>query len=211
MTGTHGFPGGGTALKVTERLGELQGLDDNALLLLVIAQLGVTSQGEILAQRVAIEAVVGHDAAQIRVSGEEDTEHVVDLTLVPQSTLKETGHTGDGGSLIRIGLDTDARVVADTEKVVDDLEALVAGGEVDTSDIGDLGKLGGSVVLQEAHHRDDTGWGGVHGEFVLPHGELLDVLGQAGHDVLPVGVEVISHGLVLVSRVDNGGTQGSRG
>lgn len=211
MTRTHGLPGGGTTLEVTECLGELQWLDDDALLLLVVAQLGVTSQGEILAQRVTIETVVSHDTAQIRVSGEEDTEHVVDFTLVPQGTLKEAGDTGDGGSLVRVGLDTDARVVADTEEVVNDLEALVAGGEVDTSDIGDLGELGGSVVLQEAHHRDDTSGGSVYGEFILPHGELLDVLGQAGHDVLSVGVEVVRHGLVLVSRVDDGGTQGSGG
>jgi hypothetical protein len=36
--------------------------------------------------------------------------------------------------------------VADTKQVVDDLEPLVAGGEVDGGDVADLGELGGSVV-----------------------------------------------------------------
>jgi hypothetical protein len=36
--------------------------------------------------------------------------------------------------------------VAHAEQVVDDLEALVAGGEVDGSDVADLGELGGGVV-----------------------------------------------------------------
>jgi hypothetical protein len=35
-------------------------------ILLVVAELSITSQGEVLAQWVAIEAVIGHDTAQIR-------------------------------------------------------------------------------------------------------------------------------------------------
>ena len=143
-------------------------------------------------------------------SGEENTEHVVDLTLVPQSTFKQTSHTGDGSSLVGVGLDTDTGVVADTEHVVHDLEALVTGGEVDTRDVGDLGELGGGVVLQEAHDWDNTGGSGVDGELVLPHGELLDVLGKAGHNVLSIAVQTVGHVLVLVGRVNDSGTEGAR-
>lgn len=157
-----------------------------------------------------VETVIGHDTAQIGVSREEDTEHVVDLTLVPQSTLEQTSHTGDGGGLVGVGLDTDAGVVADTQQVVDDLETLVTGGEVDTGDIGDLSELGGGVVLQEAHDGDNTGWRGVDSKLVLPNGELLDVLGQAGHNILSVAVQTIGHVLVLVGRVDDRGTEGAR-
>lgn len=205
LTRTHRLPSSRAALKVAEGLGELEGLNDDALLLFVIAQLGITGQGEVLAQWVAVETVVGHDAAEIRVAGEEHTEHVVHLTLVPQSTLEETSHTGHGGGLVRVGLDTDAGVVTNAEQVVDDLEALVAGGEVDTSDIGDLGELGGSVVLEEAHHGNNTGGSGVNGELILPHSELLDIFGQTRHNVLPIGVKAVGHGLVLVGRVDHGG------
>lgn len=206
LTRTHGLPGSRAALEVAEGLSELKGFNNDALLLFVVAQLSITGQGEVLAQWVAVEAVIGHDAAQIRVSGEEHTEHVVHLTLVPQSTLEETSHTGHGGGLIRVGLDTDTGVVANAEQVVDDFKALVAGGEVDTRDIGDLGELGGSVVLEEAHHGNNTGGSGVNGELILPDCELLDIFGQAGHNVLPIGVEAIGHGLVLVGRVDHGGT-----
>jgi hypothetical protein len=67
------------------------------------------------------------------------------------------------------------------------------------------------VVLEEAHHGNDTGGSGVHSELILPDCELLDIFGQTGHNVLPIGVKAIGHGLVLVGRVDHGGAQRSRG
>ena len=70
LTRTHGLPSSRAALEVAERLGELKGLNNDALLLFVVAQLSITGQGEVLAQWVAVEAVIGHDAAQIRVSRE---------------------------------------------------------------------------------------------------------------------------------------------
>lgn len=59
------------------------------------------------------------------------------------------------------------------------------------------------MVLQEAHDGNDAGSGYVDGEFVFPHGELLDVLGQAGHDVLAIFVEAVGFVLGLVRRVDD--------
>lgn len=78
--------------------------------------------------------------------GEEDAEKIVDLTLVPVGSIEEGSDTGNGGRLVGVGLDADARVVADTEKVVDDLESLVSGRVVDGSDVANLGVLGRSVV-----------------------------------------------------------------
>lgn len=49
--------------KVTERLGELKWLVDDALLLLVVADFRVSSEGEVFSQGVALETVVGQDAA----------------------------------------------------------------------------------------------------------------------------------------------------
>lgn len=158
-----------------------------------------------------VETVVSHDTAQIGVSREEDTEHVVNLTLVPQGTLKQTSNTGNGSGLVRVGLDTDAGVITDAQQVVNDFETLVTGGEVDTSDIGDLGELGGGVVLEEAYNGDNAGGSSVNSEFILPDSELLDVLGQAGHDVLSVAVQTIGHVLVLVGRVDDRGAEGADG
>lgn len=77
------FPGARAALEVAEGLRQLERLGDDALLLLVVADLGVAGQREVLPQGVALEAVVGHDTAEVGVAGEEDAKHVVHLALVP--------------------------------------------------------------------------------------------------------------------------------
>jgi hypothetical protein len=61
--------------------------------------------------------------------------------------------------------------VTDGQHVVDDLEALVLGGVVDGGDVGDLGVLGGCVVLEEGEDGEDTGRGDVDGDLILPDGE----------------------------------------
>lgn len=137
-------------------------------------------------------------------TGEENAKHVVHFTLVPQSAIEKTGHTGDGLSLVAVCLDADTGVVADAEHVVDDLESLVAGGIVDRSNIGDLCVLGGGVVLEECHDGDQPGGRNIDSELVLPDGELLDVFGKAGHDVLSVFVHGVGLMLVFVGRVDHG-------
>ena len=101
--------------------------------------------------------------------------------------------------------------MTNAKHVVDDLKSLIAGREVDSRDIGDLGELGGSVVLEEANHGKDTSGSGIHCELILPHCELLDIFGQTRHNVLPICVKAVGHGLVLVGRVDHGGAQRSRG
>lgn len=116
----------------------------------------------------AVEAVVGHDASEIRVSDEEDAEQIVDLALVPVGAVVEIAQTGHGGGLVGICLDPQARVVADAEHVVDDLEALVLGGVVDCGDVGDLGVLGSGVVLEEGEGGDDARGRDVDGQFILP-------------------------------------------
>lgn len=71
-------------------------------------------------------------------SGEEDTIKIVDFTLVPVGSIKEGGDAWNRGCLVCIRLDSDARVVAHREQVVDDLEALVASGIIGRSDGADL-------------------------------------------------------------------------
>lgn len=96
VTRSNLFPRRTTALKVPEGLCELEGFDNNALLLFVVSELGVSSKREVLPQWVAVEAVVGHDASEIGVADEEDTEHVVDLTLVPVGAVVEACDGGYG-------------------------------------------------------------------------------------------------------------------
>lgn len=205
------LPSSGASFEVPESLCQLKGLNDDALLLFIVAQLSVAGQREILAERVSIETVVRHNTTQIRVAAEEDTKQVVDLTLVPQSSFVQTRHTGHGAGLVRIGLNTDTGVIADAQQVVDDLEALVTSGEINRGNIGDLGEFGCRVVFQEAHDRDDAGGRNVDRELVLPHRELLNVFGQAGHDILAVLVQALGLVLVLVGGVDDRRAKSSLG
>lgn len=59
-------------------------------------------------------------------------------------------------------------------------------------------------TLQEGEDGYDSGRRDVDNELVFPEGELLDVLGEAGHEPGAVAVEIVSLGLVFISRVDDG-------
>lgn len=135
LTRTNLLPCCRSTTEVPECLGHLERLDDNPLLLLVVADLGVAGHGEVLAQWVAVETVVGHDAPQVRVANEEDTKEIVDLAFVPVGAVVQVAEGGDGSGLVSVRLDPQARVVADGQHVVDDLEALVLGGVVDGGDV----------------------------------------------------------------------------
>lgn len=224
------------ALEVSEGLRHLKRLCDNSLLLLVVPHFRVARQWEILAQRVALETVVGHDTSQIWVANKEDTHQVVSFSLVPVGTLVQRCYGWYGGSLVGIGFDTDARIVAYAEEVVDNLKPLVARGEIDGCDVTDLSELGGSVIcsqckvrhqlhgteatciqvgcskdcfrtFQKGKYGDDSRGRDVDGQFILPHRELLYVLGQAAHQPRAISVEVVGLGLVLVGGVDDRGLQ----
>ena len=66
-----------------EFLGEPHRLVADALFFVVVAHFDEAGHREILAQRMAVEAVVGEDAAKIRMAVEQDAEQVVDFALVP--------------------------------------------------------------------------------------------------------------------------------
>lgn len=89
-------------------------------------------------------------------ANKEDAKQVVDLSLIPVGTVIQAADARNRGGLVGVRLDPNARVVANTEQVVDDLESLVLGRVVDGSDIADLGVLGGGVVLEEREDGNDT-------------------------------------------------------
>lgn len=82
-TRTNRLPYGGATAEIPESLRHLQRLYDNSLLLLVISDLCVSSHREVFPQWVAIEAVVGHDAPQVRMADKKDAEEIIYLPLVP--------------------------------------------------------------------------------------------------------------------------------
>lgn len=104
-------------------------------------------------------------------SDEEDAKKIIDFALVPVGAIIEIAQTGHWSRLIGICLDSDARVVADTEHVVHDLESLVLGGVIDSSNVRDLSVFGSGVVLEEGEGGDDTGGRDIDGQFIFPDGE----------------------------------------
>src|SRR5207237_9350733 len=78
-------------VEAAEFLGELHRLVDDALLNLVPAHLDEAGQREILAQRMALEAVVGEDAAQVGMVGEPHAVEIVGLALEPAGGTEQPG------------------------------------------------------------------------------------------------------------------------
>ena len=124
----HAFPGA-EEIEAAELLGQLHRLVDHALLLVVVAHLDIAGQREVLAQRMALEAVVGEDAAQIGMVGEEDAVHVEGLALEPVRRFQKTGDTdGTGVSSSVRNLTRRRWLCLQRQQVIDDLEALRAPG-----------------------------------------------------------------------------------
>lgn len=132
---TNLLPCRGSASEVPVCLGHLQWFYDDSLLLLVVANLGVSGHWEVLPQWVTVEAVICHYPSQIGMAGEEDAEEVVDFALVPIGTIVESAKRRYRCGLISVGLHPYAGVVSDGKKIVNDLEALVLGGIVYSSDV----------------------------------------------------------------------------
>src|SRR5205823_3881099 len=117
--------------EAAEFLLQLHRLVDDALLLLVVAQLDIAGEREVLAHRMAFEAVVGEDAPQIGMAGEIDAVEVPGLALEPAGGAVDAGDRRDEALLVGGELDADALVELEAQEIVDDLEALGPVGIID--------------------------------------------------------------------------------
>src|SRR5690606_25052904 len=133
----------------TELLPEVDGLVDDAFGFVVVTDLDETGEREILAQRMALEAGVGEDATQVRVSGEEHAVKIVDLALVPVVRREHVDHRRNGRLLVRRDLHADALVLTRRQQMVHHLEPLLARGIIGTRDVDEGEELTLSVALQE--------------------------------------------------------------
>src|SRR5215472_15363703 len=88
----HALPGR-QEIEAAEILRQLHRLVDDALLLLVVAHLDIAGEREILAQRMALEPVIGEEAPEIRMIGKEDAVEVPRFALEPPGG---TEHGNDG-------------------------------------------------------------------------------------------------------------------
>ncbi len=128
---------GAQEVELPEFLAQPHRLVAHALLLVVVAHLDEAGHREVLAQRMALEAIVGQDAAQVRVPVEQHAEKVVGLALVPVGAGKHgqalaTGVASSVATLTRI-----RAVQLRRQQVIDDLEALLALGIVGAADVDD--------------------------------------------------------------------------
>lgn len=164
---------------------------------------------------------------------EENTEHIVNLTLVPVGSVVEGCDGWDRLCLVGVGLDSYAGIVADTEQVVHNLESLIATWEVNCCDIGNSSELGGSVVpvlllvadlfhgphwptpkvaphhyvLEPSEDWNNARWWDVDGQLVLPDAVLLDVFREARENVCAVFMHLLGSGGVFVGWVLNSAVQ----
>jgi len=208
---TYLLPDTASTLEIPECLAHFQRLNDYTLFLLIVPHFSIPSQREILPQRVPIKSVVGHDTAQVRMAGEEDTEQVVCLPLVPIRAIVKPSDGGNRSGLISVRLDTNTGTVPDREEVVDDLEAVVAGRVVNAGDVGDLCELRGGMVLEEGEDGYHAGGRDMDRKLVLPHAKLLNVLRQAGNQVFAVLMEGVRCGEISIGVVDHGSTELAHG
>src|SRR5271167_2646140 len=94
-------------IEVAEFLIEPHRLVTDALLLIVVANLDETGHREVLAQRMAVEAVVGEKAPRVRMAIEQHAEEVVNLALVPVRARIDRRRARDRHILAGVDLDSD--------------------------------------------------------------------------------------------------------
>ena len=100
----------------------------------------------------------------------------------------------NGCELISVGLDADTGVEAEGQQVVDNLKSERSSWDVNSADIRHGAKLGVVVILEEAHHRNNSLRSNQNLQLVT-RGELglLNILGQALSHILSKLSEVFPH------------------
>ena len=139
-----------------EILRERNRLIDHALLRLGIAQLHMARQREVLAERIALETIVGEDATQVRIAAERDTVHVEHLAFEPASDGPQAGDARDRRRFVGRHLDLDAAVLGQREQAVIDVEPLGTFGIIDARNLHQLLIFEAWRIAESAAHLDDA-------------------------------------------------------
>ena len=130
-------------------LHQLHRLIDHALQLVVVSELDEAGERKVLAQRMALEAVIGEEAPEIGMAREQDAVEVVGLALEPVGA-PGTAPTMLGTGVCGVGLDAhaDAVVQPRAQQVIDDVEALLAVGIVDAANVDQAAEAAERIVAQ---------------------------------------------------------------
>ena len=136
--------------KLRNSCGSLHRLVDDAPLLVVVADLDEAGQREVLAQRMAVEAVVGEDAAKVGIAGEQDAVEIVGFALEPVAAGKTSLMDGTGVSSSVATLMRMRAFLRRAEEVIDDVEARLAARPVDAADVDEGDEAQRRIVAQRA-------------------------------------------------------------
>ena len=141
-------------IEFAEFLIEADGLVQHPLLLVVVAHLDEAGEREILAQRMAVEAVIGQQPPHVRMAGEDHAIEIVGLALEPVGARKHLDDRRHLGGLVGRHAQADARVQRRRQQMIDHVEALLAAGIVHRGHIGQVDEAASRIVAQEAaRHR----------------------------------------------------------
>ncbi len=70
----------------------------------------------------SFESIISENPPEVRMIGEEDSEHVKDLPFVPIGSFEDLADRVDGGQFVGVGFDSDARIEAKGHQIVDQLK-----------------------------------------------------------------------------------------
>jgi len=104
FSGANLLPSGTSSSEVSVCLRHLQRLGHDTFLFLIISDFGVASHWEIFPQRMTIEAVVSHNASEVRMAGEENTEEIPHFSFIPIGTVIQACDAWDWSCLVCVGL-----------------------------------------------------------------------------------------------------------
>ena len=147
---------GDKKIEVAEFLRQPHRRIDHALELVVVAHLDKAGQREILAQRMAVEAVIGQQPPHVRMAGEHDAVEIVGFALEPVGAGKHLDDRSDRRRLVGLDFHPDAHIVLGRKQMIDDVEAPFAARPVDRGHVDDIPEQAARIVAQEAHHRNDV-------------------------------------------------------
>src|SRR6185312_11085638 len=144
----HAFPGA-QKIEAAIVLHQLYRLVDHALQLVVVSELDEASQRKVLAQRMALKAVIGEQAPEVGVVFEQDPVEIVGFALEPVGCRKQRDDAWH--RRLRAGPDPHANPMIEprAQQVIDDIEALIPLGIVDATNVDQAAEAARLVIAQE--------------------------------------------------------------
>merc|ERR1719154_699172 len=174
-------------IELAELLVQFHGFHHHHVLLVVVPHLGVASEGELLPQRVPLKPIVCENPPQIRVVGKEHPKHVPHLAFVPVGAQVHLSGRVDGRELVRVGLDTDARVEANGQQIVHDLKPVLPRRNINSRQVTNTCELRVDVKIKERQHRHHTRGADHQLQLVAGHERnLLNIFWETFSNILSI-------------------------